>query len=58
MSIKILVVHGPNLNMLGTRDPGVYGQLTLAEINQRLHDHAAAEDEQHPDAQQDHPDPT
>lgn len=33
----ILVLHGPNLNLLGTREPDVYGATTLAEINSRLH---------------------
>ncbi len=32
----ILVIHGPNLNLLGTREPGIYGQTSLAEINQQL----------------------
>ncbi len=35
-SISILVIHGPNLNLLGTREPGHYGVKTLADINQEL----------------------
>lgn len=31
-----MVLHGPNLNLLGKREPGVYGLITLEEINQRL----------------------
>lgn len=33
---KILVIHGPNLNMLGQRDPAKYGTITMAEINNQL----------------------
>lgn len=37
-----LVLHGPNLNLLGTREPGVYGATTLAEINADLEARARA----------------
>jgi 3-dehydroquinate dehydratase-2 len=38
--MKILVLHGPNLNMLGSRDPAVYGRQTLSEINSKIRDRA------------------
>jgi len=34
--MKVLVAHGPNLNLLGRRDPDTYGQQTLAEINEMV----------------------
>jgi len=38
--MQILVIHGPNLNLLGSREPGVYGSQTLAQINADLHEMA------------------
>jgi 3-dehydroquinate dehydratase II len=38
--LSILVLHGPNLNLLGLREPGIYGAATLSEINNRLQQQA------------------
>jgi 3-dehydroquinate dehydratase II len=35
---SVLVLHGPNLNLTGTREPEIYGTVSLAEINQQLED--------------------
>lgn len=38
--LKICVIHGPNLNLLGAREPEIYGSLSLAEIDSRIKAHA------------------
>lgn len=39
---QILVLHGPNLNLLGSREPSTYGSTTLAELNEQLQKKASA----------------
>ena len=43
MALRILVIHGPNLALLGEREVAVYGRFTLEEINSALHDLAKKE---------------
>ena len=40
--MNILVIHGPNLHLLGKREPGVYGRITLKTLNALIKNHAAA----------------
>ena len=40
--VGVLVLHGPNLNLLGRREPAVYGRTSLAEVNRLLERHATA----------------
>jgi 3-dehydroquinate dehydratase-2 len=42
-AVRILVLHGPNLNLLGTREPDVYGRTTLADIHTAMDARARAE---------------
>ena len=44
LHLKVLVLHGPNLNLLGRREPGTYGRMTLDEINAALRAAAAERD--------------
>ena len=38
--MRVLILHGPNLNLLGRREPQVYGSATLPEIDRRIREHA------------------
>lgn len=40
MNVELLILHGPNLNLLGQREPDVYGSLSLDDINDHIKDHA------------------
>ena len=40
MSKKIEIINGPNINLLGKREPEIYGNLTLEDINNKIKDHA------------------
>ena len=52
--MKILVIHGPNLNLLGRREPGVYGRTTLTQINAQLQELAGKMDVELKIAQSNH----
>jgi 3-dehydroquinate dehydratase II len=38
--LKFLVIHGPNLNLLGRREPDIYGSLTIDDLNKKISDYA------------------
>lgn len=40
--MKILILHGPNLNLLGIREPGIYGTINLDELNRRIYEYGAS----------------
>lgn len=54
MTKHILLLHGPNLNLLGTRQPDVYGSMTLADINEAALRHIAPHDVELRSAQSNH----
>lgn len=54
MTKRILVLHGPNLNLLGTRQPEVYGRMTLNDINAAIKRHVNAHDVELRTAQSNH----
>jgi 3-dehydroquinate dehydratase II len=41
---KVLIIHGPNINLLGQREPDVYGPISMSEINRKLEEKARALD--------------
>ena len=47
--MKILVLNGPNLNLLGEREPEIYGRLTLDELNQEINRYAARLNKERPE---------
>jgi 3-dehydroquinate dehydratase II len=54
MTHQILILNGPNLNLLGTREPDVYGRDTLADIVRDLHERAAERGAELRDVQSNH----